>query len=61
MVFLRSFVLRFDTKTPLNFDLTCLISLKITTGLNRDRLSNITFGAFLGTIFVDLGWILDEF
>ena len=32
------------TKTPLNFDLTCLISRKIMTGLNRDKLSKITFG-----------------
>lgn len=44
MVFLSSFVFRLITKTPLKFDLTCLISRKIMTGLNRDKLSKITFG-----------------
>ena len=44
MVFLSSFAFRLITKTPLNFDLTCLISRKIMAGLNRDKLSKITFG-----------------
>ena len=30
-------------------------------GTGKRLASNITFGAFLGTILVDLGWILDEF
>ena len=30
-------------------------------GPGKRLASNITFGAFLGTILVDLGWILDEF
>ena len=30
-------------------------------GPGKRLASNITFGAFLGTILVDLAWILDEF
>ena len=30
-------------------------------GPGKRLASNITFGTFLGTILVDLGWILDEF
>ena len=29
-------------------------------GPGKRLASNITFGAFLGTIFVDLGWILND-